>query len=87
MLTFLLLTQGPSPDAILKRVDDYLAKTDSFSVVVQSKFQNRALATSTLRIDRPNRLRIDAKFAATQSRFILNENGGLEVDNSTTFYS
>ena len=79
MLTMLLLGQAGSADAALKRLDAYLAKADTLSVVVQSKYQNRLLGTTTLRVDRPSRLRLDAKFTGTESKFVLNERGGLEA--------
>src|SRR5687768_2473575 len=87
MLTLMILGQAPTVDAVLKRLDQYLSKADTLSVTAKCKFNGRPLSVGSLRLDRPNRMNITAKFNGQEALFILNEQGGLEIDRVSQFYA
>lgn len=87
MLTLMILGQAPSADAVLKRLDQFLAKANTLSVSAKCKFNGKQISVGTLRIDRPGRMNITAKFDGQEALFILNEQGGLEINRATGVYA
>ncbi len=87
MLTLLMLGQAPSAESVIQRMEQFLAKADTLSVMVKSKMNGHPIATSTVRVDRPYRLNMTAKFSGIESLFILNESGGIEIERGSFMYA
>lgn len=87
MLALLLLGQAPSPEAVLKRFDQYMAGVDTLSVTVKAKVNNTVLGTGVIRIDRPNRF--SASFATPNGveSITFSELGVLEVHQGKKVYA
>ncbi|MBC8065808.1 MAG: DUF2092 domain-containing protein [Chlorobia bacterium] len=83
----LILGQVPSSESILKRYDQFLARANSLSMVVKSKFNGREMGTAKLVIARPNRMSITVKFGIHEASFVLNQEEGLEIDRPNSMYS
>jgi hypothetical protein len=87
MLTLMILGQTPTVDSVLKRLDQYLSKADTLSVSTKSKLNGTQISVGSLRIDRPGRMNVTAKFNGVEALFIINERGGLEIDRGTQAYA
>lgn len=87
MLALLLLGQAPTPEAVLKRFDQYMASADTLSVTVKVKVNGVALGTGVIRIDRPTRLSASIATPHGIESMIFSETGVLEVHQGSKFYS
>ncbi len=87
MLTLLLLGQTPSPDAVLKRFDQFLANSGALAVTVKTNVNGTALGTATVRIDRPLRFSVTLTSSHGAESVVMNETGALEVSHGTEIYA
>jgi len=87
MLTFLLLGQASTSDAIIKRFNQYMAKSDHLSVSSSVKFNGRQIGTGTIKIDRPTKMRVTFKSPFGEEWFAINDLAAIEVSKSQNLYS
>lgn len=87
MLALLLLGQAPTPEAVLKRFDQYMASADTLSVTVKTKFNGSALGTGVIRIDRPTRFSASVATPNGVQSITFTEAGVLEVNQGTKYYA
>lgn len=87
MLTFFLLAQTQSPDAVLKRFDQYMAKSKTLSVMVKTKVNSQSLGVATVRLDRPTRFFVSLTGPMGQESLTFTEKGVLEIGNSSKQYA
>lgn len=87
MLALLLLGQAPTPEAILKRFDQYMARADTLSVTVKTKFNGTPIGTGAIKIDRPARFSASVATPSGVQSITFNETGVLEVNQGEKFYA
>lgn len=87
MLTLLLLGQAPTPDAVLKRLDQFLLSSGAMAVTVKTSVNGTPLGTGTIRVDRPLRFSVSLTTPRGVESVIINESGALEVHHGSKFYA
>lgn len=86
MLTFLLLGQAPTSDAILKKFDQFMSGAKTISVSIKAKVNGKALGNGTIRVDKPHRFNLSVATPTGIETITFNETSVLEVNQGTKFY-
>lgn len=87
MLTLLLLGQAPSPDAVLKRLDQFLANSGAISVNIKARVNGTAVGTGTMRIERPTRMNLTFTTPRGVESITFGSSSVLEIDHGSQTYS